>query len=328
LLICNELLLILLFEDRLLKSGPFILGVLIGLFIALNPELSYSQSTSTPPITNDKIPPVIALPNDSTLEATNSNGRIVTYKVVARDQVDGIVGTTCTPASGSIFPIGTTKVLCEGTDKHGNKAIRSFQVKIQDSTPPDTFIIDSKVAWTGKINSTSSTVSDEINIEISGSDSVGLDYYECKIDSGKWARVQNQGIGQSLCGYSRLPDGIHIFQSRATDKYGNIDNSPAVFTWTVVSLKEGMQDIIKLISESNLTEKGKANVNLPLFESQKLLPLGTDDRKIDVCYNMDSFLNNINNLFLKDNLSESDKNQLISSTLSIKDRLTCAKGPI
>ena len=326
-LICNELLLILLFEDRLLKSSPFILGVLIGLFIALYPELSYSQSTSIPPITNDKIPPVIAVPNDSTLEATNSSGRIVTFNVVARDQVDGIVGTTCTPASGSIFPIGNTKVLCEGTDKHGNKAVKSFQVKIQDSTPPDTFIIDSKVAWTGKINSTSSTASDEINIEISGSDSVGLDYYECKIDSGKWVRVQNQAIGQILCGYSHLPDGIHIFQSRATDKFGNIDNSPAVFTWTVVSLKEGIQDMIKLISESDLTEKGKANFNLPLFESQKLLPLSTYDRKLDICFNMDSFLNNINSFFLKDSLSESDKNQLISSILSIKDRLMCTEGP-
>lgn len=316
--------LILLLEERSLKSSILIFVVLIGLFIALYPELSYSQSTL--PGTTDKVPPVIALPSDSTLEATNSNGRIVTYKVVARDQVDGIVRTTCTPASGSIFPIGTTKVLCESTDKKGNKAVNSFQVKIQDSTPPDTVIVDSKVPWTGKINSTSTTMSDEINIEISGRDAVGLDYYECKIDSGKWTHVQNQGTGQSLCGYSRLTDGIHIFQSRAIDKYGNIDNSPAVFTWTVLSLKEGLQDIIDIISGSNLTEKVKGDVNRPLSESQSLLPLKTADRKIDVCYNLDSLLNTINNLTLNDSLSESNKNQLISSTLAIKDRLTCTKG--
>ncbi len=85
--------------------------------------------------------------------------------------------------------------------------------------------------------------------------------------------------------------------------------------------------MIKLISESDLTEKGKANFNLPLFESQKLLPLSTYDRKLDICFNMDSFLNNINSFFLKDSLSESDKNQLISSILSIKDRLMCTEGP-
>lgn len=324
-LISNKLLLFLLLEERSLKSSILILVVLIGISIALRPGLTYSQSTL--PGTNDKVPPVIAIPNDSTLEATSSNGRIVTYKVVARDQVDGIVKTTCTPASGSIFPIGNTKVLCESTDKNGNKAVNSFQVKIQDSTPPDTMIVDSRVAWTGKINSTSATKSDEINIEISGKDAVGVGYYECKIDSGKWTRIQNQGTEQSLCGYSHLADGIHIFQSRAIDKYGNTDNSPAVFTWTVLSPREGLQDIMDLISGSNLTEKVKADVNRPLVESQNLLPLKTADRKIEVCYSLDSFLNTLNNLILKDSLSQSNKDLLISSTLAIKDRLMCTEEP-
>lgn len=39
------------------------------------------------------------------------------------DIVDGTNVASCTPASGSVFPIGTTAVTCTATDSHGNVAI-------------------------------------------------------------------------------------------------------------------------------------------------------------------------------------------------------------
>lgn len=32
----------------------------------------------------------------------------------------------------------------------------------------------------------------------------------------------------------------------AIDKYGNVDNSPSSFNWTVTSLEEGIQEMIDL----------------------------------------------------------------------------------
>ncbi len=72
-------------------------------------QLSYYQ-TSGIQSHNDNIPPVIAVPNNATLEASNPNGKTITYKVVAADQVDGTINVTCDTLSGSIFPIGNTRV--------------------------------------------------------------------------------------------------------------------------------------------------------------------------------------------------------------------------
>jgi len=60
----------------------------------------------------------------------------VTYTATATDLVDGSVAVTCSPASGSTFPLGTTTVQCTATDAHNNTAHGSFTVKVQDTTPP------------------------------------------------------------------------------------------------------------------------------------------------------------------------------------------------
>jgi hypothetical protein len=307
--------------DILSKLSVSIFVLLMGSLISFFPQFSYSQSNGSQS-SIDNIPPVIEVPNDSTVDATDSNGRTIIYKVIVTDQVDGTVVATCNPSSGSIFPIGNTKVVCEATDKNGNKGLASFQVRIQDTTPPDSMIVGSRVGWIGNINSSSATMSDRINFEVSGSDLVGVQDYECKIDSGKWTAVQDLGMGKNVCQYSQLPAGIHIFQSRATDKYGNIDNSPATFAWTVTSLEEGIQEMINLISV-NLTDTEKEEFNLPLIQSQELLPKTSNDIRRSVCYNMDSYLNEINDLSLNNKLNKSQENQLIISALFIKDRLAC-----
>lgn len=284
-------------------------------------QLSYYQTSGSQSLI-DNIPPVIAVPNNETLDASNPNGKTITYKVVAADQVDGTINVTCDPLSGSIFPIGNTRVGCEATDKSGNKGSAFFQITIQDSTPPDTMIVGSRAGWVGNINSSSATMSDQVNFEIAGSDLVGVEDYECKLDSGKWISIQHLDSGRDVCQYSQLPAGLHIFETRAIDKYGNVDKSPSSFNWSVTSLEDGIQEMMNLIS-ANLPVAEKQDFNLPLIQSQELLPNIRDDDKLSVCYNMDSFLNEINNLSLNDKLNKSQENQLIISALSIKDRLPC-----
>jgi hypothetical protein len=50
--------------------------------------------------------------------------------------VDGPLAATCSPASGSTFPLGTTTVTCSATDAAGNTGNNSFTVTVQDTTAP------------------------------------------------------------------------------------------------------------------------------------------------------------------------------------------------
>jgi hypothetical protein len=78
----------------------------------------------------DEAPPKLTLPSDMTVQATSARGAVVNFSVSASDLVDGSVPVTCTPASGSTFPLGTTTVTCSAKDKAGNSVTGSFEVTV------------------------------------------------------------------------------------------------------------------------------------------------------------------------------------------------------
>jgi HYR domain-containing protein len=84
-------------------------------------------------------PALSGVPGDFGMNTTDPTGIVVTWPAPsAVDNLDGVVGVTCSPASGSRFSVGTTTVDCSAGDTHGNVASESFRVTValRDSTPP------------------------------------------------------------------------------------------------------------------------------------------------------------------------------------------------
>ena len=80
--------------------------------------------------------PTLNLPGDITAEATSPAGAVVSFNVTASDaQDDPDPIPTCSPASGSTFPIGTTTVDCSVTDSDDNTTEGSFTITVIDSPP-------------------------------------------------------------------------------------------------------------------------------------------------------------------------------------------------
>jgi hypothetical protein len=92
--------------------------------------------TITRPTVRSNIPPVLFLPGPTEAEATGVGGASVNYTASATDVVDGIVDVTCAPASGVMFPLGTTTVQCSATDTSGNTSDATFVVTVVDTTAP------------------------------------------------------------------------------------------------------------------------------------------------------------------------------------------------
>ncbi len=84
----------------------------------------------------DTTDPIVTVPANITTEATSASGATVNFSASATDVVDGALSTTCTPASGSTFALGTTTVNCSATDAHSNTGSNSFTVTVQDTTDP------------------------------------------------------------------------------------------------------------------------------------------------------------------------------------------------
>lgn len=84
----------------------------------------------------DGQPPLIHCPADIIRPAApGTNVAIVTYTVTARDTDTNLV-ITCTPPSGSLFPMGTNAVTCVARDSAGNTSQCGFNVIILDMEPP------------------------------------------------------------------------------------------------------------------------------------------------------------------------------------------------
>lgn len=81
-------------------------------------------------------PPVLTLPPPQVLEAAGPNGVATLFAASAFDALDGALAVTCTPASGSTFPLGITTVVCSATNARGQTASGSFTITVRDTTPP------------------------------------------------------------------------------------------------------------------------------------------------------------------------------------------------
>lgn len=84
----------------------------------------------------DSEPPILTLPDDISAAATDASGAVVTFEATAYDAAEGPLPVTCTPASGSLFPIGVTVVECTATDSSLNTAFGTFEVSVTDQTAP------------------------------------------------------------------------------------------------------------------------------------------------------------------------------------------------
>jgi hypothetical protein len=107
----------------------------------------------------DTTPPSLAgVPASAAATTSNPAGAAVAYPApTATDVVDPNPSVDCLPASGSVFPIGSSTVTCTATDATGNQASDSFPVTVTFvppvawsaawgepvSSPGDTFVANS-----------------------------------------------------------------------------------------------------------------------------------------------------------------------------------------
>jgi hypothetical protein len=118
-------------------------GVTLRLTVTDNNGASSTADCSV--FIHDVTAPALSLPADITEEATSSTGAPVSYTALAQDAVDDAspYNANCAPSSGSMFGLATaptkaktTAVNCSATDSAGNTRNGSFNVTVQDTTPP------------------------------------------------------------------------------------------------------------------------------------------------------------------------------------------------
>ena len=190
-----------------------------------------STSDTDPPsdaiytvIVDDATPPVIFTPTDFTLAAVDASGAPVSYSMLVTDNADPTPSLVCAPASGTVFPLGATTVICTATDASGNESAPSFfTITVTDQTAPlFTTIPTTPVAVEAGSDGTATV---NFEAQVTATDNVDADpLVSCQTDT-------------ALGSGSPLSVGSHTVICSATDNAGNStsDTSPSGdVTFTVI----------------------------------------------------------------------------------------------
>lgn len=95
-----------------------------------------TSSASFDVIVEDDEAPVVVAPADITSSA--GPGPVDYELPTLTDNSGAVLGVTCAPPPGSVFPVGTTTVTCTGADEAGNTTTVTFTISVTDATLPAT----------------------------------------------------------------------------------------------------------------------------------------------------------------------------------------------
>lgn len=97
------------------------------------PDPDFQQRISI--TVNDINDPVVTV-DDRTVRAQDDDGARIRYTAGATDAQDGELPVTCDPASGALFPVGTTTVTCSATDSAGNTGTDTARFEVLEPPVP------------------------------------------------------------------------------------------------------------------------------------------------------------------------------------------------
>ena len=93
---------------------------------------TWTGTLIVPGVEFDVTPPTLSGARSKTVRAPKgAKSMRVAYRVTARDDVYGVVPASCSPRSGSRFPIGRTVVTCAASDTSGNTATAKFLITVK-----------------------------------------------------------------------------------------------------------------------------------------------------------------------------------------------------
>ena len=124
-------------SDNAASDAPYPVGVTTITWTATDAAGNFASATQTITVLDVEAPVFGAGARSAftgaqsvvTVNATSPSGAVVTYDPAATDNV-GVTSLLCEPASGKVFPVGSSTVSCSASDAAGNSSSKSFSVNV------------------------------------------------------------------------------------------------------------------------------------------------------------------------------------------------------
>jgi YVTN family beta-propeller protein len=180
---------------------------------------------------------------------------------------------------------------------------------VADTTPPDTAVTSAVDGNGATIQNGGVTVSNAIKIAFKGTDNIAVAGFQCSID----------GLAAFACNTSpitlnNLALGTHTFQVRAIDTSKNIDPSPAVFKWTILTRAQGIRQLLDLSQSMNLNPAVQAMITGLLNSAANILSDNNPSNARAACNILNTLVIQLNLRAQNNQINPSQTSQLIQSS--------------
>jgi uncharacterized repeat protein (TIGR01451 family) len=185
-------------------------------------------------------------------------------------QLDSGAFSACaSPTSYSGLSQGSHTFQVRATDAAGNTdPTPASYAWLIDTTPPDTTILS---------NPSNPSSSTSAAFTFSGTDlgGSGVASFDCKLDSGAFSACA------SPISYSSLSLGSHTFQVRASDLAGNLDPTPASYTWDVHASTSMLYNGVQIVNVgSSFQPAAKLSSSVSACVSSQSISFSLDDNPL------------------------------------------------
>jgi hypothetical protein len=189
----------------------------------VTPTVSQLVGLTSPPI--DTTAPTVALTPDRAPDFGVYYNHLVTFTVTGDDGSGSGIDFCDSPINYSGPDGNSVSVTGYCTDNSSNVGDGTLNFKY-DSTKPNTQIIGAVDSKGKSIPNGSKTTSKSVTLSFTGIDNLGISSFQCKLDAGAYSTCT------SPITYNNLKQGkTHTFNVRAIDVAGNIDATPAIWSW-------------------------------------------------------------------------------------------------
>ncbi len=192
---------------------------------------------------------------------------VVSYTATVIDDV-GVVSSSCAPASGTAFGVGTTTVTCTAADAAGNVGTAVFDVTVTDGEAPQWSVPAGLTAIVTGLDGA------DVSYTASATDNVGVVSSSCTPGSG-----------------STFTLGTTTVACTATDAAGNVGT--ASFDVTVGVDAGSVDTLIAGIADLGLPKGVERSLQAPLKRVTKLAEDENPDNDQAVCDKLDEFSANV-----------------------------------
>ena len=248
---------------------------------------------------NDNENPTISCPANI-VQGTDPNlcSAVVGFSATANDNCPGVT-YSCAPASGTVFPKGTTTVTCTATDTSSHTASCQFTVTVNDTQPPAITCPANMVkepTCPGGAKATYAPVA---------SDNCPGVTFACSPASG-----------------STFPVGTTTVTCTATDTSNN--TAQCSFTVTVLTASATIENLKTSVNSSSLNGSQKQGLISKLDAALDAIGRGQQNQ---ACAKLADFINSVQNFIDHGDISAAQGQSWINSAANVRNYLGCTNLP-